>query len=91
MPSANHVQFMKLIFSQAVTVTGVAAAGFEPTNHLQNIISFDCMYGFDRLKSRKNALWVTIFTRLDPLKPSTYSKTVMIVLMFYSWSDIMYW
>ncbi len=39
------------------------------------IISSDCIYGFDRLKSRKIALfhwfppltWVTIFTRLGPL------------------------
>ena len=55
--SVKHVHILKLLFSQAVTVTGVPADGFEPTHHLQNIISFDCIYGFDRLKSRKNALF----------------------------------
>ena len=55
LPSVNHVQILELLFSLAVTVTGMPADGYEPTHHLKNIISFDCIYGFDRLKSRKNA------------------------------------
>ena len=52
MASVKHVNILKLLFSQAETVTRVPADGDEPTNHLKNIISFDRMYGLDRLQSR---------------------------------------
>ncbi len=54
----------------------LSMVSFETNHHLLNIISFDCIYGFVRLKSRKIALfhrfppltWFTIFMRLGPLK-----------------------
>ena len=52
MDSVKHVEILKLLFSQAATVTGVPADGYELTHYLRNIISFDCIYGFDRLQSR---------------------------------------
>ncbi len=49
--------FEEMLFSQAVTVTWVQEDRYETTHHLKNIISFECMYGFDRLKLRKIALF----------------------------------
>ncbi len=57
--SVKHVKILKLLFSQAVTVTRVPADSYmyELTHHLRNTISFDCTYGFDRLQSRITSLF----------------------------------
>ncbi len=67
---------MKLLLSQAVTATRVPADGHEPTYHLKNIISFDFIYGFDRLQSIITSFfhwfwWLVgdaVFTYAGPLK-----------------------
>ena len=49
--SVKHVNILKLLSSQAVTVTRLSADDYELTHYLRNIISFDCRYGFNRLQS----------------------------------------
>ncbi len=82
--SVKHVHILKLLFSQAVTVTGVPADGYELTHYLRNIISFDCIYGFDRLQSRITWFfhwfwWLvgdTVFTRAGPLNSAFWLTSI---------------
>ncbi len=77
--SVKHVKILKPLFSQAVTVTGVPADSYELSHHLRNTISFDGIYGFDRLQSRTTSLfhwfwWLVgdkVFTYADPLKKNS--------------------
>ncbi len=60
--SVKYVQILKLLFSQAVTASRVPADGCGLACYLQNVVSFNCIYGFVSLQSREIALFYSFLS-----------------------------
>ena len=60
--SVKHVQILKLLFSQAVTASRVPADCCGLACCLQNVVSFNCIYGFASLQLREIALFYSLLS-----------------------------